>query len=149
MSSNTFINTFVTVFSGVAVYVAGQLVLKLLIEPVHEMKKTIGQISHSLIEHDYVINNPGESSEEAMDGTSRHLLKLSSQLQAHLYLVPVYRKTARLFNLPRENDVRKVSKALVKLSNNVFRARVDEYKENVRQVRMICESLRISPPDDE
>ena len=55
---------FLTVISGVLTYVLGQLVLKLVIEPVQETKRTIGQISHSLIEHGNVIQNPDFASEE-------------------------------------------------------------------------------------
>ncbi len=78
------LTVFFTVLSGVITYIVGQLVLKLMLDPVHEMKKTIGQISHSLIEHANVIGNPGVHTQEVMHETSRHLRKLSSQLQAHL-----------------------------------------------------------------
>jgi len=46
---------FLTVFAGVTTYVLGQLILKFLIEPVHELKRTIGEIAHSLVEHANVI----------------------------------------------------------------------------------------------
>jgi hypothetical protein len=41
---------FLAVFSGVVTYILGQLALKLAIEPVQDLKETIGVISHSLIE---------------------------------------------------------------------------------------------------
>ena len=53
------LTVFLTVLSGVLTYVVGQLVVKLVIEPVQEARRTIGQISHSLIEHAHVIANPG------------------------------------------------------------------------------------------
>lgn len=83
-----------TVLSAVLTYVLGQLVVKLVIEPVQDMKRTIGQISHSLIEHANIIQNPGVPPEEVMKETSQHFRKLSSQIQTHLYLVPLYRLTA-------------------------------------------------------
>ncbi|MGO9235529.1 MAG: hypothetical protein ACLP4V_16205 [Methylocella sp.] len=49
---------FWTVFSGTVIYVLGQLALKLVIEPIHDLKKTIGVISYSLIERANVIYNP-------------------------------------------------------------------------------------------
>jgi hypothetical protein len=75
---------FITVLSGVLTYVIGQLVVKIVIEPVQDARRTIGQISHSLIEHANVIANPGVPSEEVMRETAQHLRKLSSQLQSHL-----------------------------------------------------------------
>ena len=38
---------FYTVFAGVLTYVAGQLISKLVIEPVQDTRKPIGQISHA------------------------------------------------------------------------------------------------------
>ncbi len=55
---------FLTVFSGVLVYVIGQIIVKLVIEPIHEMRKTIGQISHSLNVRADVISNPGVRSND-------------------------------------------------------------------------------------
>ena len=49
---------FLTVFSGVITYILGQLALKLVVEPVQELKKTIGVIAHSLIERANVIYTP-------------------------------------------------------------------------------------------
>ncbi|MGH7262102.1 MAG: hypothetical protein ACREI9_15780, partial [Nitrospiraceae bacterium] len=63
-------------------YVAGQLISKLVIEPVQETRKTIGQVSHALIERANVIQNPGVPTTEVMRDTSRELRKLSSQLQS-------------------------------------------------------------------
>ena len=65
-------DVFLTIISGVSVYVAGQLISKLVIEPVHEMKKTIGKISHSLIENGQVIANPGLIGKEREEETSMH-----------------------------------------------------------------------------
>ena len=140
---------FLTVLSGVITYVVGQLVLKLMLEPIHEMKKTIGQISHSLIEYADVIGNPGVPTQEVMYETSRHFRKLSSQLQAHLYLVPVYGFTAWLFRLPSRAKVLSASKSLMGLSNGVFRATEKIYEQNAKQADNVCDSLSIYRADDE
>lgn len=140
---------FLTVLAGVLTYVAGQLVLKLVIEPLQDTKKTIGQISHSLIEHANVIHNPGVPTEEAMRETSRHLRRLSSQLQAHLYLVPVYSWTARTFGLPSQAKVLAASKALMGLSNSVHGGSDKIYEHNAKRIENICDSLSIYLPADE
>ena len=132
-----------TVLSGVLTYVVGQLVLKLMIEPVQEMKKTIGQISHSLIEHANVIQNPGVPSEEKIKETSQHLRKLSSQVQTHLYLVPLYNLTAQVFRLPSRAQVLAASQSLMGLFNSVFRATDKIYEHNSKRVEKICDSLGI------
>ena len=50
---------FLTVLAGVITYVLGQLILRLVIEPVQDLRRTIGGISHALIERTNVIQNPG------------------------------------------------------------------------------------------
>jgi len=140
---------FVTVLSGVLTYVFGQLLVKIVIEPVQEARRTIGQISHSLIEHAHVISNPGVPSEEVMRETAQHLRKLSSQLQSHLYLVPRYAVTARMFALPSRDQLLSASKYLIGLSNSVYRATDRVHEQNASRVEKICDALSIYMPDDE
>ncbi len=134
---------FLTVFAGVLTYIIGQLILKLVIEPVHEVRKTIGAISHTLIERANVIQNPGVPTQEVMDETSRELRKLSSQLRSHLYLVPRYRITARIFGLPTPDVIQSASSALIGLSNSVFQTRENIYEVNAKRVETVCDSLDI------
>jgi hypothetical protein len=107
------------VVSGTFVYILGQIALKLVIEPVHDLKKTIGVISHSLIERANVISNPGVPTKDVMDETSRELRKLASQLRSHLYLIPCYPVMAGIFRLPLPAEILAASKALIGLSNRV------------------------------
>ena len=132
---------FLTVISGVLTYVLGQLVLKLLIEPVQGMKKMIGQIANSLVEHANVIQNPGVPTEDVMKATSQHLRKLSAQLEAQLYLVPMYSITAFVFRLPSRNGVLSAARSLMGLSNSVFRATERIYESNAKRVENIHDSL--------
>ena len=132
---------FLTVILGVITYVLGQLVLKLLIEPVQETKKLIGQIAHSLTEHANVIQNPGVPSEEVMKDTSQHLRKLSAQLETQIYLVPMYSVTAFIFRLPSRNQILSAARSLMGLSNSVFRASDGIYKSNAKRVENIHDSL--------
>ena len=134
-----------TVISGVITYVLGQIALKLFIEPVQELKKTIGAISHSFIERANVIYNPGVLTKEVMDETSKELRKLASQLRSHLYLIPAYPRTARIFWLPALADIHNASKALIGLANGVHEVeRPDNPKS--KYVKMVCDSLRIYHP---
>lgn len=140
---------FITILTGVLTYVAGQIVVKLVIEPVQELRKTIGQISHALIERANVISNPGVPSDEVITETSKHLRLLSSQLQSHLYLVPWYSATAKVFSLPTKDDLLAASKSLIGLSNSLYRSTEKIYEQNAARVEKICDSLAIYIPDDE
>ena len=134
---------FLTVISGVLTYVLGQLILKLVLDPVQETKRLIGKIAHSLIEHANVIQNPGVPTEEKMKETSEHLRKLSALLEAQLYLVPLYSATAFVFRLPSREHLLSAARSLMGLSNSVFRASEGIYKQNSRRVENICDSLDI------
>jgi len=134
---------FLTVLTGVVTFVIGQLVVKLLIEPVQEMRRTIAQISHTMIERANVYQNPGIPTQEIMIETSQQTRKLSSQLHAHLYLVPAYSVTARIFFLPPREKVLAASSALIGLSNSVFKAVGDTYRANAKKVEVVCDSLGI------
>jgi hypothetical protein len=64
-------SVFWTVVSGTLVYVLGQMALELVLKPVRDLKKTIGMISHSLIERESDILNPGRGQDDVMDETAR------------------------------------------------------------------------------
>jgi hypothetical protein len=140
---------FFTVLAGVLTYVVGQLISKLMIEPVQDARKTIGQISHALIERANVIHNPGVPSVEIMNDASSELRKLSSQLHAHLYLVPAYPVTAAIFRLPNRNKILEASSQLIGLSNSLYRAADHVYDLNLKRVVKICDALSIFLPEGE
>ncbi len=134
---------FFTVLSGVITFVIGQIVVKLLLDPVQDMKKTIGQVSHTLVERANVIANPGVPTKEIMDDTSDSLRKLSSQLHAHLYLIPSYNMISKVFRLPSKENLLIASSALIGLSNSVYRVDNQVYESNAKRVAQVCDSLGI------
>jgi hypothetical protein len=147
MSGNSTI--FWTILTGVLTYTGGQLILKMILEPVQDMRKTIGNISHSLIHYANVISNPGIPPEEKVRDTSNHIRSLSSEIQSHLYLVPIYDVTAAIFRLPKKNKILEASKSLLGLSNSLFRETEKVYEHNAKRVEIICDSLDIFLPEDE
>lgn len=144
-----YLTVFLTIFTGVVTFVLGQVIVKLFIDPVQEMKRTIGQISNSLTEYANVIQNPGVPKEEMIDNAALHLRKLSSQLESHLYLVPVYKLTSKVFYLPSKKSVLKATRALMGLSNSVHHATDGIYKQNAKRVAMVYDSLEIYLSEDD
>lgn len=139
---------FLTVFTGVVTYVLGQILLKWFIDPVHEMKRTIAEISYTLINYQNIISNPGVAEKTILDNASLHLRELSSQLHAHLYIVPSYNKINTVSGLPSKDAVLSASIELMKLSNSVFKSTDKIYEINAKTVEKICDSLKIYFPDD-
>ena len=75
-----FMTVFLTVISGVLTFVFGQLIVRLVVEPVQELKKTIAQISHALIQLRSIYQNPGVSTQELESEASSKLRDLASHL---------------------------------------------------------------------
>src|SRR5690606_37890983 len=123
---------FFTILSGDITYVFGQLVLRLVIEPVQELRRTIGNVSHTLIERANVIQNPGVPRIEVIDQTALELRNLSSKLHSHLFLVPLYNKTAKVFRLPTHHNILEAASNLIGLSNGIHEARDKIYEVNAK-----------------
>ena len=80
-------------FGGLAVYVAGQLLSKFLIEPLHELRKSVGEVRFHLAFHAPTIHTPIGRSKESSDAAREALLKNSCDLIAKLHAVPLYAAT--------------------------------------------------------
>ena len=109
-----------TAIGAVVVFVASQILGKLVIEPVQEVKKLLGEIRHALVFHAPAILTPvGDRAGE--DRAAEALRKLSCDLRSKIGSVPFYDKWARVSKgfLPRQSDAREAAKQLLGLSNSV------------------------------
>lgn len=108
---------FHTVLSGVLVFVLGQIFLKLIIDPINQLKGTIADIAHTLIRYAHALHNPDIISPELRTETYNKLRELSSQLYADMELIPAYRFFGRAFFLPDRTKVYASSKNLIAIAN--------------------------------
>lgn len=109
---------FFTVVAGTMTFVAGQVALKILIEPVHMMKNTISEISHDLILYANIYANPKALGiDEHQDNALKKFRMLSSKLQADMALIPAYKWICKFFGLPTIQNIRIASSSLIGLSN--------------------------------
>lgn len=142
-------SVFFTIFTGVSIYVLGQIIVKLVIDPVHELKKTIGQISHSMIMYANVISNVEVTNDNLKREASDCLRELSALLQSHLKLIPIYDCSRRIFFLPSEREIYEASSALIGLANSVLVTKPEAgFYDAVNAKRnRVYKSLRIDIPD--
>lgn len=144
---------FLTVVTGFITFALGQIAVKLVIDPVQEFKRVVADISHALIEYANIYGNPGVTNEENENKVSGELRKLSSRLNAQMYLIPAYRVTSRLFGLPSLEKVTKATGYLIGLSNgfggnNPNRGALNGYKaQHIRDALgiYISEQERLDP----
>jgi len=134
---------FLPIFSGVVIFVLGQFLLKLLVEPVQEFKKTIADVALALIQYSNVYANPGVAGNEVEKRSSEELRRLSSRLNAQMYLIPCYRITANIFGLPSRDKVVDATSNLIGLSNGVFESTSNLVLVNVKRSDKIRDALGI------
>ncbi len=134
---------FLTVVTGFVTFALGQIVVKLLIDPVQEFKRVIADISHALIEYANIFGNPGITGEENEKKVSGELRKLSSRLNAQMYLIPAYRKSAKLFGLPHIEKVATAAEHLIGLSNGFRAVNGNQGMMNSYRAQHVCEALGI------
>ena len=141
-------STFITIIAGVSVFVLGQILLKLLIDPIHELKRSIAEIAHTLIEHANIYANPGTYETEKEMEISSQFRRLSSQLNAGMYLIPYYKAISRIFGLPSVENINKASKKLIGLSNG-FNDRPNRGILNTYLAQHTRDALGIFVPEGE
>lgn len=109
-----------TIIGSVFVFVTGQLIVKFVIEPVHDLKKLLGDIRFSLVFHAQAISTPvGDKASE--DVAQNELRKLSCDLRSKIETIPFYKLWSSISRgfLPIERSAYEASKCLMGLSNSV------------------------------
>jgi len=95
-----------TVVGGVTVYVIGQLVSKIFIEPVHELKKAVGEVRFNLAFHAATILTPAARSAERSQKAYEALLRSSCDLIARVEAIQCYPVLSGVFRLPSRESIK-------------------------------------------
>jgi len=83
-------------FGGLTVFVVGQLLAKFFIEPLHELRKAVGDVRFNLAFHAPTLHTPIGRLQEASDKAREALMKSSCILIAELHAIPIYGVTRLL-----------------------------------------------------
>lgn len=139
------LTSFLTIIGGVLIFVLGQILLNLFIEPIQELRYHIGKIAGSLVFYANVYGNPGVTAEQEQRNASDELRKLASELIARTAVVPLYRFACLISHLPSLSDIRKVHDNLIALSNNVFYTQepTQVIQANDKRVKEIKAALKL------
>jgi hypothetical protein len=130
-----------TVIAGVLVFIVGQLFLKLVIEPVHQLKRTMADISHTFIQYAYVIHNSEVISSELRVEVFEKLRQLSGQLYADMALIPLYSVFGKLFFLPSRSKVYKSATNLIAVANWMHTNNERKFEHIIRNIQNACDNL--------
>lgn len=140
------------IIAAIVTFVGGQFILKLVIEPAQEMKRTIGLISHSLIKYNKDISNRPINKDKAHE-IYDHLSELAAKLQASFYLIPKWIRKSNwltsVFGFPSQKNILEASQQIQSLASGLY-AHPDEtriYEEIAYRKRNICRCLDIFMPE--
>jgi len=140
--ADAFVTAGLTAGLGFIAFVVGQLVLTLIVQPVQEQARIVGEVAHALTYYRGVSSDTSGFGPEGIAEARRTYRDLAARLRMNLRVLRIwYRVFARPpFVLPAEN-VRKAAAALIILSTTV---RKDHAAEDVQSNRAVVrESLNI------
>ncbi len=112
---------FVTVVTGTAVYVVGQMISKFLIDPVYEMRRKVLKTSDDLSFHSNIYANwmqPDKFPAETVKATSQTLRQASVGLSTAVSAVLFYGFWVRVRLLPNKEKIRIAARDMIYLSNS-------------------------------
>jgi hypothetical protein len=153
MGNGVFLTVFGTVVSGVAVLVIGQVIRTLVLEPMKEQRRAIGEIDYTLLYTARWWGNPvdavhvkdfPEQTRQAMWQAEDGLRQCASRLAATTNVIFGYSKLAWMGWVPARDSVDKARSLLIGVSNSVF-APVERGVRNIDQVREIRRLLLLPP----
>ncbi|MES1977219.1 MAG: hypothetical protein V4451_04235 [Pseudomonadota bacterium] len=128
-----------TALGAITVFVISQLLGKLVIEPIQEFKKLLGELRYALVFHAPAAVTPvGDRASEDM--AAEAFRRLACELLSKLESVPFYDFWSNISAgfLPRRNDVIEVSKCLIGLSNSVHQEnRSDKNSARISRIKRI------------
>lgn len=131
-----------TVVVGALSFSLGQVLVRGMVEPGLELKKTIGQISRDL---DFYANKIFDTS--FRDEFNRTFRGHWARLNEHLYSVSYYRLFAAVFGLPPWDDVRQASSYLLGHSNAPAEAQPEWWRDRTPEIKRLLRISKTTLPD--
>jgi hypothetical protein len=109
-----------TICGGIFIFILGQLLTKLVIEPMFVLRSLIADISDNMTYYAHIYSNPGTAKSEIMQEAKYALRQKASLLRAHAYTLPLYWLFALLCFVPSRKNIKIASGELIGLSNGIF-----------------------------
>lgn len=137
----TFLTSALTLTGGIILLVAGQVMIRFFIEPIHEQRKLIGEISDALIYYANLYSSPGVGSQDKCDEASRVLRQKASLLRARTHAIPWYGLFTRLRIVKPRKSIETAASNLTGLSNSIHRG---DPRTNHERRERISDSLGLA-----
>ena len=117
-----------TILSAVIIFILSQFVLRLILEPIVELKKCMGSICYNLLYFRSKLTNASSDNK-----ISNEIKICSSKLIATYSSIPFYKKIHKIFSLPSDRNLFEASRNL-----NLIRAyMIEGHKEYLASCKSI------------
>jgi hypothetical protein len=113
-----FLTSGLTIVGGLIALVLGQLVLRWIIDPLHEFRMLVGEIAFAIVFYINATHDPGFVSAATPQQAREAYRSLSGKLHQRMYAIPLYGLLSLLRVVPPRNDVMKAASQLTGLSNS-------------------------------
>lgn len=132
-----------TIIAGVSVFVIGQFVLKLVLDPIVSLKIILGELSALFLREQAKITNANAS-----EDIQNELKRLSSSILAYRQAIPLYRFFAFILCLPNDKSLLEASQSLNLVSYLAMKNAPDIKRENKcfeihKEMKKIGDKLKI------
>ena len=123
-----------TLIGGIIIYVIGRAIEKMILEPLQEYRKTLANISDTLIYYANIYSNISVASKEDKEETSKALRKLASDLSAKTHLIVFYKHFSKLGWIPTYNKSMDAVATLIGFSNSLWHSDFKEIDERRKRI---------------
>ena len=123
-----------TVLAGYSVFVAGQLTMRVVVEPIHELRRHIGRVSAALTMHRLALTASTVIADEHVKEMREDLRSLASEFAAHPEVVPFYKFWELMRILPPLEAVYKSQRGLIALSKVGKHSQPESISSEISQI---------------
>ena len=141
----TVLTSALTVAGGVIVFVAGNLLTRLFIEPLRDWRTFKGELADALAFHANIYTYPPASNDDEWRVASSALRQKASQLLGRVNAIPCYRLLSAFRLVPRWSDVWESHRCLIGLSNGRL---ISDPKQNMQLSAEVHRRLSIRTGSD-
>lgn len=111
--------TFLIILAGVLVFVIGQIVVQVWLEPLQQLKSAIVDISETLARHEGSVISLSVAPPEARRIIGQDMGVMSARLSGRRELIPFYAVTRLMYALPPQEKIQEAIGGLNAISNYV------------------------------
>lgn len=131
---------FLTIFTGVIVFVLGQTILKLFVEPWQQQRECIAKISNAMVMYANSYLTPGVLSNDEILRISKETRSLAAELAASYNRIPFYITLQKSSIFPSLENIRTVQSNLIGLSNGLGNnANPDKNERRINEIKKLLE----------